>query len=135
MKQSAYRYLGLLNLVLIVTFLAAFGVGALAGSPVLLGMLVAGVGLLLAGTLAAVSVGPATVTWRHFVGIAYATFALGWPATYGPSVVAGTATRTELVLFVATAVGSLSILAYGYDVFRDGRHFEVETDVTRTVEV
>ncbi|KOX92038.1 hypothetical protein AMS69_15955 [Haloarcula rubripromontorii] len=135
MNQSAYRYLGLIDLALLGAFLVAFGISALATSPVLVGMLVAGVGLLLAGTLAAVSVGPATVTWRHFVGVSYTVFALTWPATYGPAVVAGTATRAELALFVATAVGSLSILAYGYDVFRDGRHFDVETDVTRTLEV
>ncbi|MBV0901871.1 hypothetical protein [Haloarcula salina] len=135
MKQSTYRYLGLFDLTLLAAFLAFFGVGALVVSPVLVGMLVAGGGLLLAGTLAAVSVGPVTVTWRLFVSVSYAVFALAWPAMYGPAVVAGTATQTEVVMFVAMTVGSLSLLAYGYDVFRDGRHFDVDADVTRTVEV
>ncbi|WP_336337292.1 hypothetical protein [Haloarcula brevis] len=133
MKQSTYRYLGLFDLALLGAFFAVFGVGALAVNPVLVGMLVAGVGLLLAGIVAAVSVGPVTVTWRHFVGVSYAVFALSWPATYGPAVVAGTATGTELVLFLTMTVGSLSLLANGYDVFRDGRHFDVDADVTRTV--
>ncbi|WP_423999292.1 hypothetical protein ACOZ4I_10580 [Haloarcula salina] len=135
MKQSTYRYLGLFDLALLGAFLAFFGVGALVVSPVLVGMLVAGVGLLLAGTVAAVSVGPVTVTWRLFVSVSYAIFALSWPAMYGPAVVAGTATQTEVVLFLAMTVGSLSLLAYGYDMFRDGQHFDVDADVTRTVEV
>ncbi|MFC6729511.1 hypothetical protein ACFQDG_12735, partial [Natronoarchaeum mannanilyticum] len=88
---------------------------------------------LLAGTVAELSVGPVTVTWRHLVGASYAIFALVMPAIYAPTVFAGSAGGAELLLFVAAIVGGVSLLFYGVDVARDGRHFEVDADVERAI--
>ena len=133
MKQSSLRYLGALDLLLVAALLVAFGPQVAVVSPVPVMMAVAGLCALLAGSVAAVSVGPATVTWRHLVGTAYAAFALMWPATYGPAVLAGTATGEELALAVVTTVGGSTLLFVGYDIARGGRHFDITTDVERVV--
>ncbi len=133
MKQSSYRYLGLLDLLLVAALVGVFGPAALAGSVAVPGMLVAGILMLLAGTIAELSIGPATVTWRHLVGASYGVFALVVPAIYAPTVLAGSAGGEELILFVAAIVGGFSLLFYGVDVARDGRHFEVDADVERAI--
>jgi len=133
MKQSSYRYLGLLDLLLVAALVGVFGPTALTSSVAVPGMLVAGILMLLAGTIAELSIGPATVTWRHFVGASYAVFALVMPAIYAPTVFTGSAGGEELILFVAAIVGGCSLLFYGVDVAQDGRHFEVDADVERAV--
>lgn len=133
MNQSSFRYLGVFDLLLVAAFAAAFGVGALASSVFVAGMAVAGVFALLAGSVAELSLGPLSVSWRHLVAASYALFGLILPGSYLPGVVAGTATEAELGLFVATSVGALTLFFYGYDVVRGGEHFEVDADVERVV--
>lgn len=132
MKQSQYRYLGLLDLALVAALGVVFGVAVLWTVPVVLvGM--AGICAVLAGSVSAVSVGAATVTWRHLIGVSYVAFALVWPAVYVPDVVAGTASRRTLLVFVVTTVGALSLVWYGIDIARGGRYFTVKPDVERTL--
>ena len=133
MKQSSYRYLGLLDLLLVAALVGAFGPTAFTGSVAVPGMAVAGVLALLAGTVAELSVGPVTVTWRHLVGASYALFALVVPAIYAPTVLAGSAGGEEILLFLAAVGGGLSLLFYGVDVARGGRHFEIDADVERAI--
>lgn len=133
MKQSSYRYLGLLDLLLVAALVGVFGPAALTSSVAVPGMLAAGALALLAGTVAELSVGPVTVTWRHLVGASYAVFALVMPAIYAPRVLGGTAGGEEILLFAVAIVGGLSLLFYGVDVARDGRHFEIDADVERAI--
>jgi|GEM_PF-6692394 len=70
MKQSSYRHLGLLDLLLVAALVGAFGPAALTTSVAVPGMAVA---------------------------------------------------------------GGLSLLFYGVDVARDGRHFEIDADVERAI--
>ena len=132
MKQSHFLYLGLLDLLLVGGLAAVFGLGVFVRSPIVL-VTIAGICAVLAGTVAAVSFGPVTLSWRHLVGVSYVTFALVWPATYAPEVVAGSASEQDLLLFVVTTVGALSLAVYGVDVARGGRHFSVSADVERVV--
>jgi hypothetical protein len=132
-KQSRYRYLGILDLLVVAAFVGLFGPVALTRNVVIPGMIVAGVLALLAGSVAAISVGPITVTWRHLIGVSYVTFALALPTHYAHAVLAGTASAAEIALFAAAAAGACSLLFYGVDVARDGRHFKVEADVETTV--
>ena len=60
MKQSSFRYLGALDLLLVGAFLAAFGVDTLVSPQVGL-LLSAGVAAVAAGSLAELSVGPVAV--------------------------------------------------------------------------
>jgi hypothetical protein len=131
-KQSHFLYLGLLDLVLVGGLAAVFGLRVLVRSSIAL-MMIAGLCAVLAGTVSAFSFGPVTLSWRHLVGVSYVTFALVWPATYAPEVVAGSASGQDLLLFVVTTVGALSLAFYGVDVARGGRHFSVSVDVERVV--
>ncbi|SEO21414.1 hypothetical protein SAMN04487948_101126 [Halogranum amylolyticum] len=133
MRQSWFRYLGLLDLLLVAGFVALFGPASLASSIVMPAMLLAGLSALLAGSVAHIALGPVTVSWRYLVGVTYALFALVLPASYLPSVLAGTAAAAEWLLFVVGTVGGLTLLFYGVDVVREGGNFEIETDVERTI--
>ncbi|NHN60930.1 MULTISPECIES: hypothetical protein [Halorussus] len=133
MKQSRFRYLGLFDLLLVAVFVAAFGTASFAASVAIPAMALAGLFAVLAGSVAELSLGSVTVTWRHFVAATYALFALALPGSYLPDVVAGTAGRAELALFAVTSVGALTLLFFGYDVARGGDHFEVEPDVDTVV--
>jgi hypothetical protein len=133
MKQSSFRYLGVFDLLLVGIFVATFGVRgftATLGAPA---MALAGVSAIVAGTVAEVSLGPLALSWRHFVAVTYGLFGLILPGSYLPSVVSGTASQAELVMFAVTSVGALSLLYYGYDVGRDGEHFDVDADVETVV--
>ena len=132
MKQSQYRYLGLLDLVLVSGLIAVFGVAVLGTAPIVL-MGLAGICAILAGSVSAVSVGVATVTWRQLIGVSYVAFALVWPAIYVPDVVTGTISGQNLLVFVVATVGALSLVFYGIDIARGGRHFSVTPDVERTL--
>ena len=114
MKQSQYRYLGLLDLVLVSGLIAVFGVAVLGTAPIVL------MGLAGAGSVSAVSVGVATVTWRHLIGVSYVPFVLVWPAIYAPDVVTGTISGQNLLVFVVATVGALSLVFYGIDIARGG---------------
>ncbi|UPW01988.1 hypothetical protein M0R88_07800 [Halorussus gelatinilyticus] len=133
MKQSSFRYLGAFDLLLVAVFLAVFGVRALTESAAVPAMALAGVSAILAGSVRRVSVGPLALSWRHFVALTYALFGVMLPASYLPGVLAGTASRAEVALFVVTAVGALSLLFFGYDVLRGGDHFDVEPNVETVV--
>ena len=132
MKQSQFLYLGLLDLLLIAGLAAVFGPAVLVSSPIVL-MGLAGLGAILAGTVSALSLGPITLSWRHLVGLSYVTFALMWPVTYAPEIVAGTASGQDLALFVVTTVGAFSLAFYGVDIARSGRHFSVQQNVERVI--
>lgn len=132
MKQSSFRYLGGLDLVIVAAFLAAFGVGALGSTPIVL-MMLAGVAALLAGSLAELSVGALIVPWQWFAAATYLLFAALLPATYLPHVVAGTATTTETTLFAVSCVSALLFVFMGFDIARGGNHFEVRANVERVV--
>jgi hypothetical protein len=93
----------------------------------------AGICAILAGSVSAVSVGVATVTWRHLIGVSYVAFALVWPAIYVPDVVTGTISGQNLLVFVVATVGALSLVFYGIDIAQGGRHFTVTPDVERTL--
>lgn len=89
MKQSQFLYLGLL-LRLVAGLAAVFGPAVLVIRQSLSwDSLVFGV--ILVGTVSALSLGPITLSWRHLVGLSYVTFALMWPAIYAPEIVAETA--------------------------------------------
>ncbi|EJN57899.1 hypothetical protein [Halogranum rubrum] len=105
MKQSYFVYMGLFDLALV------------------------------AGSVARISVGPVSVSWRYFVALTYALFALILPANSLPHILAGTATGEEWMLFLAGTVGGFTLLFYGADIARGGRHFSVETDVERRIEL
>ncbi|SNZ03273.1 hypothetical protein SAMN06269185_0234 [Natronoarchaeum philippinense] len=135
MRQSSYRYLGLLDLVLVAALVGVFGPAALTTSVGVPAMAVAGMLALLAGVVAELSVGTVTVTWRHLIGASYALFAVAVPAVYAPVVLTGSAGGEELLLFVVSTIGGLSLLFYGVDVARGGRHFEVESNVERSIGV
>lgn len=133
MKQSSFRYLGIFDLLLVAVFVAVFGIGALASSVFVATMAIAGAFALLAGSVAELSMGPISVSWRHLVAVSYALFGLILPGSYLPDVLAGTATQEEIALLAVTSVGALSLLFYGFDVARGGEHFEVDPDVERVV--
>ena len=132
MKQSQFLYLGLLDLLLIAGLAAVFGPAVLGTSPIVL-MGIAGIVAILAGTVSALSLGPITLSWRHLVGLSYVTFALMWPVTYAPEIVAGTASGQDLFLFVVTTIGAFSLTFYGVDIARGGRHFSVQQNVERVI--
>lgn len=132
MKQSQFLYLGLLDLLLIAGLAAVFGPAVLVSSPIVL-MGLAGLGAILAGTVSALSLGPIALSWRQLVGLSYVTFALMWPVTYAPEIVAGTASGQDLVLFVVATVGAFSLAFYGVDIARGGRHFSVQQNVERVI--
>jgi hypothetical protein len=133
MKQSSFRYLGVFDLLVVAVSVVAFGVRAFTASVVVPAMALAGVSAILAGSVAAVSVGPVEVSWRQFVALTYALFAVIFPGSYLSAVVAGTASRQELALFAVASVGGLSLLFFGYDVLRGGKHFEITPDVETVV--
>ncbi|WP_128476710.1 hypothetical protein [Halorussus pelagicus] len=133
MKQSRFRYLGAFDLFVVAVLLAVFGVRGFTSSILVPAMALAGVSALVAGSVAELSLGPLALSWRHFVAVTYGLFGLILPGNYFPAVVAGTASQTELALFVVASVGALSLLYYGYDVARGGDHFEVNSDVDRVV--
>jgi hypothetical protein len=133
-KQSHFRYLGVLDLLLVAGFGGVFGPAQLVASPIVL-MGIAGVSAVFAGSISALSLGPITVSWRHLVGFSYVTFALMWPAIFAPDIVAGTASRQDLLLFVLTTIGALSLAVYGIDVARGGRYFTIQRDIERVIEL
>ncbi|ELZ96714.1 hypothetical protein [Haloferax sulfurifontis] len=132
MKQSQFLYLGILDLVLISGLAAVFGLAVLGTSPIVL-IGIAGLGAILAGTISELSLGPITLSWRYLVGLSYVTFALMWPAIYAPDIVAGTASRQDLFLFVVTTIGAFSLAFYGIDIARGGHHFFVQQNVERVI--
>jgi hypothetical protein len=73
------------------------------------------------------------VTWRQLIGVSYVAFAFVWPAIYVPDVVAGTVSGQNLFVFIVATVGALSLVLYGVDIARGGRHFTVTPDVERTL--
>lgn len=133
MKQSSFRYLGLFNLLLVVAFVAVFGVQSLTRSISLSSMVVAGVSAILAGSIKEILLGSIAVSWRHFASLTYALFALILPGSYFPAVLAGTATQGEIGMFAVMSVGGFSMLFFAFDIVRDGKHFEVEPNVDTVV--
>lgn len=135
MKQSSFRYLGLVDLLLVAVVVAAFGAPAVTASPILPAMAVAGALAVLAGSVASLSVGPVAAGWRQAAGASYALFALGFPAQFAAVALSGHASSTTVAIFGAASVGSLSILFLGVDVARDGPHFRVTPNVDRAFRI
>jgi hypothetical protein len=125
-NQSSLRYLGLFDLLLVAAFLALFGPASFLALPVPL-MTLAGLSLIVAGSVAEVSVGPLTVRWRQLVGLSYALFAVLTPLSLLPSL--GEPSTLDLLLLVSSIVGGLTLLYIGYDVVRGGEHFSMTADV------
>ncbi len=132
MKQSSFRHLGAVDLLLAGAFLAVFGVDTL-GSPQVGLLLAAGVTAVAAGSLAELSVGPVTVPWRWFAAATYVLLAVLLPAGLLRPLVAGSASAAEAALFVVSCFGAAAMLFFGVDVARGGRHFDVTPDVDRVV--
>lgn len=132
MRQSSFRYLAALDLLLVAAFLALFGLGSIGASLAVPAMLVAGVTALLAGTVATVSVGPVSVSWRAFAAATYLAFAVTMPAAFGPT---GTASTADLAFLGVAAVGSLSMLYFAVGIWRGSDAFDVTEDVERTLSV
>lgn len=133
MRQSRFVYIGVLELLLAGALVALFGPVVLTGSHVVALLVVAGVAAVLAGCVAAIELGAVTVTWRHLVAASYLAFAVMWPLVYGPHVLAGTASGEELLMFGVAATSALVFAFVGVDVARGGRHFDLTSDVERTV--
>jgi membrane associated rhomboid family serine protease len=90
-------------------------------------MTLAGLSIIVAGSVAEVSVGPLTVRWRQLVGLSYALFAVLTPLSLLPSL--GEPSTLDLLLLVSSIVGGLTLLYIGYDVVRGGEHFSMTADV------
>lgn len=133
MRQSRFRWLGVLEFVIAGALLAAFGPRMLAAEPTVALFFVSAALLVLAGSVAAVSLGSRTVTWRHLVGAAYLAFAAMWPLMHVPDVLAAGATTEDLVMFGAAAVTMACLAFFAIDIARDGRHFDVTGDVDRVL--
>jgi len=133
-KQSSFRYLGALDLLLAGVLLAVFGLDTL-GSPQIGLLLSAGVAAVAAGSLAELSVGPVTVPWRWFAAATYVLLGVLPPVGLLPPLVAGPASApvAEAASFVVACVGAAAMLFFGVDVARGGEHLEVTPDVERVV--
>ena len=131
MKQSSFRYLGALDLLLAGVLLAVFGLDTL-GSPQIGLLLSAGVA---AGSLAELFIGPVTVPWRWFAAATYVLLGVLPLAGLLPPLVAGPASApvAEAASFVIACVGAAAMLFFGVDVARGGEHLEVTPDVERVV--
>ena len=132
MKQSSFRYLGALILLIVGAFLAAFGVDTL-GSPQVGLLLSAGVAAVAAGSLAELSVGPVAVPWRWFAAVTYVLLGVLQPAGLLPPLVAGSASAAEAALFVVSCLGAAALLFFAVDVARGGGHVDITPDVERVV--
>jgi hypothetical protein len=128
-KQSSFRYVGAFDLLLVGLLAAAFGPRVLLATPVALAMTAAGVLLFVGGSVAALSLGPVTVSWRQLLGAGYLLFAAVVPSLYVGDLLAGTATAEELFLFLASSLGSVALVVMGVEVARDGDHFSVTPTV------
>ena len=131
MKQSSFRYLGAVDLLLAGVLLAVFGLDML-GNPQIGLLLSAGVA---AGSLAELSVGPVTVPWRWFAAATYGLLGMLPPAGLLPPLVAGPASApvAEAASVVVACVGAAAMLFVGVDVARGGERLEVTPDVERVV--
>lgn len=133
MRQSRFVYVGVLELLLAGALVALFGPVVLTGSHVVALLVVAGVAAVLAGCVAAIELGAITVTWRHLVAASYLAFAVMWPLVYAPHVLAGTASVEDLLMFGVAVTSALVFAFVGFDIARDGRHFEVTPNVDRVL--
>jgi len=132
MRQSSFRYIAALDLLLVATFLALFGLRSIGASVAVPAMLVGGLTALLAGTVAAVSVGPVSVSWRAFAAATYLAFAVTMPAAFAPT---GSGGAADLFFLVVTGMGSLAMLYFAVAILRGSDAIAVTEDVERTLSV
>ncbi len=123
MKQSSFRHLGVFEILLVV-FVVVFGsVPIIGGVAVLVD--IAGVCAVLAGSVTRLTLGPVTIPWRYLVCLSYVAIALGWPLTFVPMIVDGTASQQDVLLLVVAIVSAASLAFFGIDIARGGRHFSI----------
>lgn len=132
MRQSSFRYLAVLDFLLVAAFLALFGLDSLDASVAVPAMLVGGLAALLAGTVAAVSVGPVRVSWRAFAATTYLAFAVTMPAAFAPTADSGAG---DIAFLAVAAVGSLSMVYFAVAIWRGSPAIDVTEDVGRTLSV
>ncbi|WP_435359674.1 hypothetical protein [Haloarchaeobius sp. DFWS5] len=135
MKQSYFRYWGLLCLGLVGVFLAIFGLEATLSQPGIGIMAFAGVCGLLAGTVAELTVGPLAVSWRHFLAIGFLVSGLSLPLQYASALVSGTASGEELLMLVCGLAILFSLTYFSYMLLRGGDRVNIEIDVDRELGV
>ena len=83
--------------------------------------------LLAAGFREAYTVGDRRVRWNHLYGAAMVLLGLGLAVSYLAPVVAG-ARGTNAAFAVVAAVGSLTLVWFGYQVAYATRHVRIESD-------
>jgi hypothetical protein len=128
-KQSSFRYVGVLDLLLVGVLVAVFGPQAALATPVVPAMALAGVLLFVGGSVEELSLGSVTVSWRQLLGAGYVLSAVAISSVYVGEILAGSATGRELFLLVVSSLGSLTLVAMGVEVARDGDHFAVTPTV------
>ena len=133
MNQSSLRYFGALSLALVVALVGLFGSAALVASPTVLLLALAGLLMILAGSVSSVSLGPIRIGWRPLVGLSYALFALTLPVSALQTLLGGTVSAVEYVVFATSVLGGLTLLFIGYDIARGGEHFRITSNVERVV--
>jgi hypothetical protein len=92
-------------------------------------MALAGVLLFVGGSVEELSLGSVTVSWRQLLGAGYVLSAVAISSVYVGEILAGSATGRELFLLVVSSLGSLTLVAMGVEVARDGDHFAVTPTV------
>ncbi|MFC5368254.1 hypothetical protein [Salinirubrum litoreum] len=129
MKQSSFRYVAVLDLLLVGLLVAAFGPQAVLATPVVPAMTLAGVLLFVGGSVEESSLGPVTLSWRQLLGAGYVLAAVAISSVYVGEGLAGSATGRDLFLLVVSSLGALTLVVVGVEVARDGEHFAVTPTV------
>jgi hypothetical protein len=131
MRQSRFSWLGAFVLLVPVAFAAVFGWRTTVEQWTIPLMIPGGLLTVLSGRVAAIELGGRRVSWRYLLAAGYVLFAVSIPVQQVHWTGSGS---TEGYVSIGAAVLTAScLLFFAVEVARDGRHFDVTSNVDRVL--
>lgn len=134
MRQSAFKYLGLLVIIVPVAMVAMFGIPASTVNIVIYGMLlIAGVLFIVASTISEVTIDGVTLRWRQGIAVGTVLVAVAVPVPYVLDIMRGETSLLHVGTVIIVIGASVALLFFAFDIVGGGRYFKLRGDVDRRI--
>ena len=134
MRQSAFKYLGLLVIIVPVAMVAMFGIPASTVNIVIYGMLlIAGVLFIVASTISEVTIDGVTLRWRQGIAVGTVLVAVAVPVPYVLDIMRGETSLLHVGTVIIVIGASVALLFFAFDIVGGGRYFKLRCDVDRRI--
>lgn len=134
MRQSAFRYLGVLVIIVPIAMLAMYGVPeSLVDTGLLVLLVIAGLLFIVSSTYAEIAVGGITLRWRQGIALGVVLVAITVPVPYLLELIGGHTSLTHIVSVIVVIGASVAMLFFAFDIVGGGRYFKLTGDVDRRI--